>query len=224
MWRCGAPLRRSTPGTSDPPVPPTRPPHPNLATTTRQATRRCRHPYRLAMAAATRHRSPQYDRGPIPAGADRKVEQPHFCRLRRDPPRAVSGRCRTTPRRPRRRGSLVAHPRSVTAKAEPGPGNPQRRSSDETYNHETIRPAAIQAPLGAASHVRPEPLKPRRIPTPEESLGRVCPKPHYSVSSGPLRSAGQGASSVRPGAAPPLVVDLCPARARVAGDPEHVMG
>jgi len=55
---------------------------------------------------------------------------------------------------------VVAHPRSATANA-PGARNPQRRPSDPTHHHDPTRPAATPTALGAASHVRPEPLKPR---------------------------------------------------------------
>jgi hypothetical protein len=89
------------------------------ATATRQATRRRGHPYRPAMAATARRRSSQYDRGLIPARADRKVEQPHSGRLRCHPARAVGGSRRTATRRPPRRSPLVAHPRSAAANAEP---------------------------------------------------------------------------------------------------------
>jgi len=77
---------------------PTRPRRPTLATATRQAARRRGHPYRMAMAATARCRSSRYDRGLIPARADRKVEQPHPGRLRRRPARAVGGRRRTPTR------------------------------------------------------------------------------------------------------------------------------
>ena len=49
--------------------------HPSLATATRQATRRHRHPDRLA--STTRHRSPQRHHGPIPTGTRGKAKQPH---------------------------------------------------------------------------------------------------------------------------------------------------
>ena len=62
---------------------------------TRQATRHCGYRRGLAMAAIARHRSPKCDRRSIPAGADRKVEQPQPGRFRRQPARAVGGRRRT---------------------------------------------------------------------------------------------------------------------------------
>ena len=67
-------------------------------------------PTSLAMAAIARHGSPKCDRRSIPAGADRKIEQPHPGRFRRQPARAVGGRRRTPTRRPPRRSPLVAHP------------------------------------------------------------------------------------------------------------------
>ena len=103
---------------------PTRLRRPNLPTATRQATRRLGYQRRPAMAAATRHRSPQRHRRPIPARTRAKVDQPHPGRLRRHPPPAVGGRRRTPTRRPPRRSPLVAHPRPATANAEPGTRNP----------------------------------------------------------------------------------------------------
>ena len=75
--------------------------------------------------------------------------------------RAVGGRRRTPTRRPPRRSPLVAHPRPATANAEPGTRNPRRSPSDQAHGHDLTRPAATRAALGAASRVRPEPLKPR---------------------------------------------------------------
>ena len=103
---------------------PTRPRRPNLPTATRQATRRRGYQRRPAMAATTRHRSPQRHRGPIPARTRGKVDQPHPGRFRRHPPPAVGGRRRTATRRPPRRSPLVAHPRPATANAEPRTRNP----------------------------------------------------------------------------------------------------
>ena len=132
---------------------------PNLPTAPRQATRRRGYSYRLAMAAATHHRSPQRHRGPIPAGTRGKVDQPHPGRLRRPPPRAVGGRRRTPARRPPRRSPLVAHPRPATANTEPGTRHPRGAPSDQAHDHDITRPAATRPPLRAASRVRPEPLK-----------------------------------------------------------------
>ena len=85
----------------------------------------CRgHQHRPAMAAATRHRSPQRHRGPIPARTRGKIEQPHPGRLRRHPPPAVGGRRETPTRRSPRRSPLVANPRPATGNAEPRPRNP----------------------------------------------------------------------------------------------------
>ena len=132
---------------------PARPGHPNLPAATRQATRRPGYQRRPAMAADARHRSPQRHRRPIPARADRKVEQPHPGRLRRHPPRAVGGRRRTATRRPSRRSPLVAHPRPATANAEPETHNANGCPSDQAHAHDGARAA-----LEAASGVRPEPL------------------------------------------------------------------
>jgi hypothetical protein len=59
----------------------------------------------------------------------------------------------------------VAHPRSAAGNAEPGPCEPRGSPSDQTYGHDLTRAAATQAALGAASHVRPEPLKPPQSTT-----------------------------------------------------------
>lgn len=114
------------------------------------------------MAATARRRSAWRHRRPIPAGAGRKVKQPHQGRLRRHSSHAVRGRRRTPPRRSPRRSRLVAHPRSaLSANAEPGRRNPNGGPGDPAHDHDVTRPAATGAVLGAASCVRPEPLKPR---------------------------------------------------------------
>jgi len=63
---------------------------------------------------------------------------------------------------------VVAHPRPATADAEPGPHNAQRRPKDQVDDYDITRPAATRAALGAASRVRPEPLKPG-LPTPHNA-------------------------------------------------------
>jgi hypothetical protein len=73
---------------------------------------------------------------------------------------AAGGRYRIPTRRPPRRSPLVAHPRSASANAEPGPSDNQDRPSFPAADHNVTGPAATQAPLGVASSVRPEPLKP----------------------------------------------------------------
>jgi hypothetical protein len=164
---------------------PARPGHPSLATATRQATRRHRHPDRLA--STTRHRSPQRHHGPIPTGTRGKAQQPHPGRLSRHPPRAIGGRRRTPTRRPPRRSTLVAHPQPTTANAEPGPRKPRGSHSDETYDHDLTRAAGTEAALGAASGVRPEPLKPRQIATRRSvSVGCVA-EPPANHSQSPAR-------------------------------------
>ena len=122
VWRAATQVNPERPATHR--ATPTRPRRPNLPTATRQATRRRGHQRRPAMAAATRHRSPQRHRGPIPARTRGKVDQPHPGRLRRHPPPAVGGRRRTPTRRPPRRSPLVAHPRPATGNAEPRTRNP----------------------------------------------------------------------------------------------------
>jgi hypothetical protein len=63
---------------------------------------------------------------------------------------------------------FVAHPRPATANAEPGPHNAQRRPKDQVDDYDITRPAATRPALGAASRVRPEPLKPG-LPTPHNA-------------------------------------------------------
>jgi hypothetical protein len=88
-----------------------------------------------------------------------KAEQPHPGRIRRRPPRSVGGRCRTPTRRSPRGSPVVAHPRSATpTNGVPGACSSPRRPSDPTDDHHA-RAAATLAALGAASRVRPEPLK-----------------------------------------------------------------
>jgi hypothetical protein len=93
------------------------------------------------------------------------------------PPPAVGGRRGTPTRRPPRRSPLVAHPRSATADAEPGPCKQRGSPSDEPYDHDLTRTAATGAALGAASRVRPEPLKPRQIATRRSVSVGLLPNP-----------------------------------------------
>jgi hypothetical protein len=113
---------------------------------------------------------PHRHHGPVPARADRKVEQPRPCRLRRHPLPAVGFSRRTITRRSSRRGPLVAHPRPATANAEPGTRNPQRCPSNQAQDR-----AAARAAVGAAAGVRPEPLTrpPTQKDSPEVSAGSV---------------------------------------------------
>ena len=93
-------------------------------------------------------------------------------------------------RRPPRRSTLVAHPRPTTANAEPGPRKPRGSHSDETYDHDLTRAAGTEAALGAASGVRPEPLKPRQIATRRSvSVGCVA-EPPANHSQSPARPLG----------------------------------
>ena len=52
--------------------------------------------------------------------------------------------------------------------AEPGPHNARRRPKTKADDYDITRPAATRPALGAASRVRPEPLKPG-IPTPHNA-------------------------------------------------------
>ena len=122
VWRAATQVDPERPATHR--ATPTRLRRPNLPTATRQATRSRGHQPRPALAEATRHRSPQRHRGPIPARTRGKVDQPHPGRLRRHPPPPVGGRRRTPTRRPPRRSPLVAHPRPATGNAEPETRNP----------------------------------------------------------------------------------------------------
>ena len=186
---------------------PAQPRHPSLATATRQATWRRRQPCRPAMAATSRHRSPQRHGGPLYAGACRKVEQPHPSRLRCHPARAVGGRRGTPTRRPPRRSPLVAHPRPATGNAEPGACNPRGSPSDPAHDHDLTRQAATAAALGAPSRVRAEPLKTSThhnagrsvsqdlLPNPSADQGRL-------LRGGDWHSSGAGYDiSVRDGSA-----------------------
>ena len=106
--------------------------------------------HRLAMAATARHRSPQCDRRPIPAGADRKVDAtspgpastpPSSCGRR--PPQDPYPT--TTPPQPSGGASSISYP----ANAEPGLCNPRRRPSDQAHDHDVTRPAAHRWPRSA---------------------------------------------------------------------------
>jgi hypothetical protein len=126
------------------------------------------------MAATARHRSPQHYCGLIPAGTGRKVEQPRSGWLRCHPARAVGGPARPLPddhpaaalwwrildQLPQTSNQDPAHPAAVPA---------TRR------DHEITRPAATDAALDAASRVRPEPLKRRRITTPAKCFAGLLP-------------------------------------------------
>ena len=164
---------------------PARPRRPNLPTATRHATRRRGLPTRLAMAATARHRSPQRDRRPIPAGADRKVEQPHPGRLRRHPARAVGGRRRTPTRRPPRRSPLVAHPRSATRKRRtrtPQPPTPSQRPGAPPRRHPTSSdPCRARRRLPRSA--RAAETSPPRITTPEMCFGGLLPNPLISIQA-----------------------------------------
>ena len=138
------------------------------------------YPYRPAMAATARHRSPQRDRRPIPAGTRGKVDQPHPGRLRRHPPRAVGGRRRTPTRRPPRRSPLVAHPRPATANAEPGTRNPRGNPSDQAHDHDahatSSHPCRARRRLPRSARAA-ETSPPDASTTPEMCFGGLLPNP-----------------------------------------------
>jgi hypothetical protein len=151
---------------------PTRLRRPSLPAATRPATRRRRHPYRMAMAAIAHCRSPQCHQGPILARVNRKVERPYPGRLRRHPPPAVGGRRWTAPRRSSRRSPLVAHPRSATADTT---RNRQRCPSDPAHSR-----AGAHVAGEAASGVRPEPLT---LPTQNDGgIFRQDPLPRLTLN------------------------------------------
>jgi hypothetical protein len=161
-------------------------------TATRQATRRRGHPHRATLAAIARDGTPQRDRRPLPAGAGRKVAQPHPSRLRRHPACIVGGRRSAGTGRPPRGSALVAHSRSTTPTIrEPGPSDNQHRPSDAAHAHEVRGAAATWAALGAASRLRPEPLTlaARPINTAEVGLGGLSPNPKIPIKRRGARSA-----------------------------------
>ena len=161
-------------------------------TATRQATRRRGHPHRATLAAIARDGSPQRDRRPLPAGAGRKVAQPHPSRLRRHPACIVGGRRSAATRRPPRGSALVAHSRSTTPTIrEPGPSDNQHRPSEAAHAHVVRGAAATCAALGAASRLRPKPLTlaARPISTAEVGFGGLSPNPLIPIKRRGARSA-----------------------------------
>ena len=148
---------------------PARQGHASLATATRQAT--CRHGHPLRLASNARLRSPRRHRGPIPTGARGKAKQPHPGRLHAtDLVRSAAAA-----------GPLPDdHPAAAlwwrildqlalqTPNQDPAkPAAPSQRPDARPRPHTTS--SAPEPALGAASGVRPEPLKPRQITTREVS-------------------------------------------------------
>jgi hypothetical protein len=84
-------------------------------------------------------------------------------------------------------GQLRADLVSPARRARPGPRKARGSHSDQTCDHDLTRTAATEAALGAASGVRPEPLKPRQIATRRSvSVGCVA-EPPANHSQSPAR-------------------------------------